>query len=98
LIQCVDIRRHSLANTDVPVHCHIEWHVEAGKTITFIEAPDVLQKMNIQLPQDHLRICNVQRIPTVGNCAGITSNPFDTRQCPDEQFAVNVGAIAGAPN
>ena len=25
------------------VHCHLELHVEAGKTVTFIEAPDALQ-------------------------------------------------------
>src|SRR5579862_2375717 len=28
-------------------HCHIEWHVEAGLTATFIEAPDMLQAMNL---------------------------------------------------
>lgn len=62
-------------------HCHIEWHVEAGVTVTLIEAPDKLQQSGLRIPQDHLAACQAQGIPTSGNCAGNTRNPLDTSQC-----------------
>lgn len=58
-------------------HCHIEWHVEAGLTATFIEAPLQLQKSQSKIPADHLKACRDQGIPTEGNAAGNTKNHFD---------------------
>ncbi|KAF3058203.1 Iron transport multicopper oxidase FET3 [Daldinia childiae] len=49
-------------------HCHVEWHVEMGLTITLIEAPDKLR--NYTIPQDHLDACDAMGIPTTGNAAG----------------------------
>jgi iron transport multicopper oxidase len=62
------------------VHCHIEWHVEAGKTVTFIEAPDRIQS-TLSIPADHLAACKAMGMPTAGNCAGNAKNPLDTSQC-----------------
>jgi iron transport multicopper oxidase len=79
------------------VHCHIEWHVEAGKTVSFIEAPELLQKMNIKLPADHIRACSLQNIPIQGNCEGNTVNPTNTTACPSQEMAVNLGAFVALP-
>ncbi|KAI1662767.1 putative ferroxidase [Daldinia decipiens] len=49
-------------------HCHVEWHVEMGLSITLIEAPDKLR--NYTIPQDHLDACDAMGIPTTGNAAG----------------------------
>ncbi|KAI1650114.1 Cupredoxin [Daldinia loculata] len=49
-------------------HCHVEWHVEMGLSITLIEAPDKLRDYTI--PQDHLDACDAMGIPTTGNAAG----------------------------
>lgn len=50
------------------LHCHIEWHVEAGLVATVIEAPEQLQ--NLYRPADHLRICDAYGAPSSGNAAG----------------------------
>ncbi|KAI0849334.1 putative ferroxidase [Daldinia vernicosa] len=49
-------------------HCHVEWHVEMGLTITLIEAPEELR--NYTIPQDHIDVCDAMGIPTTGNAAG----------------------------
>lgn len=63
-------------------HCHIDWHVESGLTVTFIEAPLQLQKI---FPQGVLGLqrgmCKKAGIPTDGNCSGNTKNVTDTSQC-----------------
>ncbi|ORY09597.1 iron transport multicopper oxidase [Clohesyomyces aquaticus] len=63
-------------------HCHIEWHVESGLSVTFIEAPLQLQKI---FPQGVLGLqrgmCKKNKVPTDGNCAGNTKTPLDTSQC-----------------
>lgn len=50
------------------LHCHIEWHVEAGFLATVIEAPEQLQ--DLYRPADHLRICDAYGAPSNGNAAG----------------------------
>lgn len=52
-------------------HCHIEWHVISGLTVTFVEAPDELQK-NLRVPEDHYKVCRDTKTPTAGNAAGNT--------------------------
>ena len=42
-----------------------------------IEAPLALQESGLQIPQDHLDICNKQNIPIAGNAAGNTADVFD---------------------
>lgn len=49
-------------------HCHIEWHVEMGLTVTMIEAPDKLRTWTF--PEDHIDACKKQGIPYKGNAAG----------------------------
>jgi iron transport multicopper oxidase len=78
-------------------HCHIEWHVEAGLTITLIEEPLALQNSGLSIPDDHLAVCKTMGIPTQGNCAGNTRNVLDNSQC-NKDFDPNpVGAYV-APN
>jgi iron transport multicopper oxidase len=55
-------------------HCHLDFHLEQGLAITLIEAPDLL---DIELPDDHLRICRVAGIPTEGNAAGNKNDFLD---------------------
>ncbi|EQL02517.1 conidial pigment biosynthesis oxidase Abr1/brown 1 [Ophiocordyceps sinensis CO18] len=50
------------------LHCHLEWHVEAGLTATLIEAPEELREHSP--PVDHLRVCAAYGAPTRGNAAG----------------------------
>ena len=51
-------------------HCHIEWHVEAGLTATFVEAPKELQGLNLVIPESHKDACRKQGISMSGNAAG----------------------------
>ena len=56
-------------------HCHIEWHVDSGLIMTFVEAPEQL-RANLSatqtVPQNHFDACNALSppTPTVGNAAG----------------------------
>ncbi|KAF4122242.1 iron transport multicopper oxidase [Geosmithia morbida] len=56
-------------------HCHIEWHMDQGLVATFVEAPEMLQKLDI--PKAHFDICHAAGVPTVGNAAGNTKDVFD---------------------
>ncbi|KAJ3099865.1 hypothetical protein HDU96_010538 [Phlyctochytrium bullatum] len=49
-------------------HCHIEWHLEAGLVMTFIEAPDRLN--TIKPDVTFFRHCAQQGIPAAGNVIG----------------------------
>ena len=57
------------------MHCHMEWHIIAGLTVTFIEAPLQLQSQTISAQS--LANCKAQGVPTRGNAAGNTKNHFD---------------------
>lgn len=50
------------------LHCHIEWHLEAGFVATVIEAPEQFQDMF--RPADQVRICRAYGTPSRGNAAG----------------------------
>ncbi|KAF8855141.1 hypothetical protein BDZ45DRAFT_676433 [Acephala macrosclerotiorum] len=58
-------------------HCHIEWHVEAGLTATFIEAPTELQALDLYVPVSHRSACAAQGIAMKGNAAGNTKDYTD---------------------
>ncbi|KAF2097959.1 hypothetical protein NA57DRAFT_66467 [Rhizodiscina lignyota] len=69
------------------LHCHIEWHVEAGLTATIIEAPDLLYGgtapdgsvwNRLIVPPDHIAACRKQGMAYAGNAGGDTQNPTDT--------------------
>lgn len=49
-------------------HCHIEWHLQSGLALQFLEAPEVLQKS--VLPEEVYGLCKMQGVQTFGNFAG----------------------------
>ncbi|CAL1708876.1 unnamed protein product [Somion occarium] len=53
-------------------HCHIEWHLEVGLAVQFVEAPIQAQERN-GIPQVIYDQCQAQGIPTSGNAAGHVS-------------------------
>ncbi|KAF8588813.1 multicopper oxidase [Ramaria rubella] len=53
-------------------HCHIEWHLDAGLAVTFLEAP-LLAQQNTQLPPYVPAHCNALSLPSTGNAAGHNS-------------------------
>ncbi|KAK4960852.1 hypothetical protein LTR66_012835 [Elasticomyces elasticus] len=62
-------------------HCHIEWHVDSGLILTFIEAPLQLQAQlggENGIPADHFDACKAQDIPFQGNAAGNTVDLLNT--------------------
>ena len=78
-------------------HCHIEWHVEAGLSMVFIEAPAELQKLNLQIPQNHKDACKAMGIPMKGNAAGNTNNWLDLTGAPTEPTEIDTGALYTPP-
>jgi iron transport multicopper oxidase len=63
-------------------HCHIEWHVEAGLTATFIEAPTQLQASKPYIPVSHRDVCSAQGILMKGNAAGNFADYTNTTGAP----------------
>ncbi|KAF2423751.1 FET Ferroxidase [Tothia fuscella] len=57
-------------------HCHIEWHMASGLSVTMIENPLDLQK-SLTIPEDHYKACKEANIPTIGNAAGNTKDLLD---------------------
>lgn len=51
-------------------------HVEMGLTATIIEAPDRLR--GLEIPGDHIEMCERLRIPSGGNAGGNREDPLDT--------------------
>ncbi|KAJ1914195.1 ferroxidase fet3 [Coemansia sp. S100] len=51
------------------LHCHMDIHFALGMAMTFVEAPDVLQKTQT-VPSEMLDFCTKQGISTTGNAAG----------------------------
>lgn len=61
-------------------HCHIEWHVDSGLILTFVEAPlQLQQKLAGKIPDDHYDACRAQGMPYKGNAAGNTVELLDTK-------------------
>jgi iron transport multicopper oxidase len=58
-------------------HCHTEWHVVAGMTATFIEAPDQLVAQKPYIPASHRAMCDDYGIPRKGNAAGNSNSWLD---------------------
>jgi len=58
------------------IHCHMEWHIEAGLAAMIIEDPLGLQKTQT-IPDAANMQCQSQNIPTQGNAAGNTVNYTD---------------------
>jgi iron transport multicopper oxidase len=64
------------------LHCHIEWHIEAGLVMTLVEDPIQLQQQNLTIPTNMLAACAAQGIPTVGNAGGNSVNWYDMKNAP----------------
>ena len=71
-------------------HCHIEWHLEAGLAVTFIEAPLEAQQRG-PIPQTLIDQCKAQGVPTAGNAVGNTENVDDLTGLPEGPFLQNNG-------
>lgn len=52
------------------LHCHVEWHVEAGLVATIIEAPETFPDSEDAPPQSHYDVCAAYPDPINGNAAG----------------------------
>jgi iron transport multicopper oxidase len=52
------------------LHCHIEFHVTSGFSVTIIEAPEILAKRGLNIPQDHREACRAFPMDYTGNAAG----------------------------
>ncbi|KAK0712397.1 iron transport multicopper oxidase FET3 [Lasiosphaeria miniovina] len=78
-------------------HCHTEWHVEAGLTATFVEAPDVLQARAPYIPVSHRNVCDAQGIKRKGNAAGNAKNWLDLTGAPTESDPGYWGALVHPP-
>jgi iron transport multicopper oxidase len=74
-------------------HCHIEWHVEAGLTATFIEAAPQLQAQKLYIPDSHRDACNKQKILMKGNAAGNYKNYLDLTGANVEPKLENWGLV-----
>ncbi|KAI0147749.1 Cupredoxin [Xylariaceae sp. FL1272] len=57
-------------------HCHIQWHMDTGLAVTFVEAPLELQA-STTIPADFLAICEADGVRTSGNAAGNTEDYLD---------------------
>ncbi|KIX07946.1 uncharacterized protein Z518_02600 [Rhinocladiella mackenziei CBS 650.93] len=59
-------------------HCHIEWHVDSGLIMTFVESPLILQQ-TLTIPDDHFTACAASDppMPTRGNAAANTEDFLD---------------------
>jgi iron transport multicopper oxidase len=58
------------------LHCHIDWHLQAGLSMLMIEAPTQIQE-RVTIPADHFQACKAGNVPSVGNAAGNTQNLLD---------------------
>ncbi|THG94600.1 hypothetical protein EW026_g6904 [Hermanssonia centrifuga] len=65
-------------------HCHIEWHLEVGLAVTFIEAPLVAQQRG-SIPQVLDDQCKTLGMPTSGNAVG-SLNALDLKGLPEGPF------------
>jgi iron transport multicopper oxidase len=52
------------------LHCHVEWHVEAGLMATIIEAPETFPQSENPPPKSHYDACAAYPDPSNGNAAG----------------------------
>jgi len=70
---------------------HIEWHLQAGLAMTFIEAAlQIQERAKGVFPQFITDQCTAQGIPVSGNAAG-HSDPFDLTGLPSGPYPQNNG-------
>lgn len=60
------------------LHCHIEWHLEVGLAIQFVEAPKLMQQRNASFPPILQQHCKKLGLPYQGNAAGRLDDVLNT--------------------
>ncbi|ODV78902.1 iron transport multicopper oxidase FET3 precursor [Suhomyces tanzawaensis NRRL Y-17324] len=61
-------------------HCHIEWHLDQGLALMFIEDPMGIQNNpEQQLTESHKNACNKAGVPLEGNAVANTNNYLDLK-------------------
>lgn len=78
-------------------HCHIEWHIEAGLVMTFVEDPIQLLAQILTIPPNMFVACAAQSIPTAGNAAGNSVNWYDFKGLATKPNNNPWGALANPP-
>lgn len=59
-------------------HCHIEWHLDQGLAVVFIEDPEAIQKNPLQqLRPDHISACTKNNMDYKGNAAANSQDFLD---------------------
>ncbi|KAI8323255.1 hypothetical protein GQ54DRAFT_296829 [Martensiomyces pterosporus] len=76
------------------LHCHMDIHFAMGMVVTFVEAPDVLQKRQ-RVPDKLITQCQQQGIKTSGNGAGNQGFDFSGLQTPPQMVATPTLVYAG---
>lgn len=79
------------------LHCHIEWHIEAGLVMTFVEDPIELQAQGLVISQGMLDACSAQGIPTIGNAGGDSVNWLNLTNAPTHPPQSIWGALITPP-
>ncbi|CRG91824.1 hypothetical protein PISL3812_08878 [Talaromyces islandicus] len=59
------------------LHCHMEWHMDAGLMLTIVEDPLRLQDTQSRIPERMQHICRKQSIPLEGNAVGNSDDFLD---------------------
>lgn len=75
------------------MHCHIEFHVDAGFTATIIEAPEVLAERGYKVPRNHVEICKKFPMPFKGNAGGNMDDPLDLSGANNQLALPDYGAM-----
>ncbi|KAE9391811.1 Cupredoxin [Gymnopus androsaceus JB14] len=79
------------------LHCHMEWHLESGLAIQFVEAPFEAQALSGNIPSDMYSNCKKLGIPYSGNAAahasatdlsGLPLGPYPRKQKKFANWAV----------
>ncbi|KAJ5146391.1 Multicopper oxidase type 2 [Penicillium bovifimosum] len=76
------------------LHCHVEWHVEAGLMATIIEAPETFADTLKAPPKSHYDACASFPQPVSGNAAGkqgLDLTGLDTQVTPGSHGALYYG-------
>jgi len=72
------------------LHCHIEWHLEVGLAMQFIEAPLQVQQRNT-IPQGMYDSCSTIGQLSSGNAAGHQDDPLNLQGLPLGPYLQNLG-------
>jgi iron transport multicopper oxidase len=75
------------------LHCHIEFHVNAGFVATIIEAPEVLAEKGFAVPKDHIDSCKKFPMAYQGNAAGNIGSPLDLSEANTQLSTPDYGAM-----